>query len=1314
MASTPAYSWRDSLKTADKTPTMTSRFGESGITASKYGESASATARPASSLASRYGEAATTTSRFGEGASTTSRFGEAASTTSRFGEDRPSYLDKNSKATPAYSWRDSLKVEKAEDPKPSYSSSWRDSYKSDKSYTDAKDTSQQPAYSWRDSLKSDKNYDYSGSKAAEVPDDNRARTLERRASKKDSLPGYESAIQRTLDRSSNISDRIEQTLSKHNAGSLQEQPAWRTREQSTTRQDSLDRNRCKMLQDRGTSPEAEAGTTTRVGRDSEPYSVRLTKYVTPLRQDMAVQTEQFFLKDRSEKDTEAFDYFDHVKKTMQYINNNPVEKQKLEERIELFNTGEEKHVYKMAAMSGLLPNHSAANEIESPVPAPPTPVEARRPFRYSDTLSNSGSIVAPATNTNSEQNSLGTPSDKSTLNGYSHVNGNGTSDTVVTNGHGSNGTEYYSRKKTSGALSENPLKYLESLDLDSDKEEEETKVKETEDEPSAVVPATEESEEESEEEDEQCDEVVSAKLEIKVDPPLVQKEEEEKEEEPEQIAEKTNTFIGSAVDIDDLLSRTSHFFAYDGSPVDFENIAEEKGEAEEDTEDADSLKPRNSTALDDKPWWERFKDEQENKTEPLEEKKTEENIEDEGDNGEEEGDVAEEEYEEEGEDEGDGEEEGEWEYYTDEEEVQEDEEEDQFQSVKEEVADPEDKDENKEWIVECIKQIIPNTPTKPPKKTVVDSDDSEDQDYTNLEDMKAVENMYSENHGYRDWLKDVAGEISKNQILDHKESTDIPLEGETVAESKARSRARGIVDKLKEDGTSLKQVLFSLKDVFQSESNLVYEFVELGGLQRLVELGVDEGEAQLQNFVLRALGQLMLYVDGMKGVMENISAIELLYKLISSENRLVVKTAIKLLLVFIDYNESNYLILLQAVRNVATNNEDIPWKYLISLMLEEETFDPELCTFALTLVNKTLYEIDDQNTFYEQTDFMEDLGIEKITEMTSDDSIPNTLLEEIQLYNVALKQEDGEQVTEEDISALYQDSSLRLRTSLRTKSNTFKPRKSLRYKISQVKGAEVDLQGDIEEVGFNDLKRILAKNGLPSSPSGDSLNQLSEGLTGFLLKAKDAFLAKINKGETGSPVPPDSPQPDEREGELQWKQIQDQSTRPLIICDLDFTDLKYEEEEQQETQKSGGIPVPPPLPPPAPPAAPPPPGAIPNAPLPPPALPMVPKDKQLNPITNFRKTKKTIKLFWRELRQRPDTIPTVWDELHPISVDHKVLEYLFESRAKESFIKESTKVQTGPMREIVVLDHKRSNFINIGMTKLPPPRYIYINIPFMI
>merc|ERR1719481_540415 len=271
----------------------------------------------------------------------------------------------------------------------------------------------------------------------------------------------------------------------------------------------------------------------------------------------------------------------------------------------------------------------------------------------------------------------------------------------------------------------------------------------------------------------------------------------------------------------------------------------------------------------------------------------------------------------------------------------------------------------------------------------------------------------------------------------------------TEEQKKTRSKAAKIVDKLKTtEGAELKKVLFSLKTFFQEDKSLVNEFHKAGGLSQLVALG-KEDEAQLQNFILRALGQIMLYVDGMQGVMENCKAIELLYKLISSSNKLVVKTAIKLLLVFIEYNESNYLILLEAVKNVAAEEENTPWHNLIKIMTDNDVLDVELCTYALTLVNKTLYEIDDQGTFYDQTDFMEDLGIDKVTKMTDSEELPSSLLEEIQLYNVALKQEDGEQVTEDDISALYQDASLRLRTSLRTKAPTRSvyPRKSLRHKI---------------------------------------------------------------------------------------------------------------------------------------------------------------------------------------------------------------------------------------------------------------------------
>merc|ERR1719295_1846951 len=85
--------------------------------------------------------------------------------------------------------------------------------------------------------------------------------------------------------------------------------------------------------------------------------------------------------------------------------------------------------------------------------------------------------------------------------------------------------------------------------------------------------------------------------------------------------------------------------------------------------------------------------------------------------------------------------------------------------------------------------------------------------------------------------------------------------------------------------------------------------------------------------------------------------------------------------------------------------------------------------------------------------------------------------------------------------------------------------------------------------------------------------------------------------------------------------------------------------------------------------------------------------------------KKTIKLFWRDMRESREK--TVWDDMQPVVIDHKVLEFLFESRGREAMAKEAGKAITlAPMKEIVVLDNKRSNFINIGMTEFPPPRII--------
>ncbi|UYV67291.1 FHOD1 [Cordylochernes scorpioides] len=103
--------------------------------------------------------------------------------------------------------------------------------------------------------------------------------------------------------------------------------------------------------------------------------------------------------------------------------------------------------------------------------------------------------------------------------------------------------------------------------------------------------------------------------------------------------------------------------------------------------------------------------------------------------------------------------------------------------------------------------------------------------------------------------------------------------------------------------------------LFQDDKDLVHEFVQNDGLTCLVNVG-SEADQNYQNYILRALGQLMLYVDGMNGVMAHAETVQWLYSLIASKFRLVVKTSLKLLLVFVEYTESNCLLLNAAVRAV--------------------------------------------------------------------------------------------------------------------------------------------------------------------------------------------------------------------------------------------------------------------------------------------------------------------------------------------------------------------------------------------------------------
>ncbi len=257
---------------------------------------------------------------------------------------------------------------------------------------------------------------------------------------------------------------------------------------------------------------------------------------------------------------------------------------------------------------------------------------------------------------------------------------------------------------------------------------------------------------------------------------------------------------------------------------------------------------------------------------------------------------------------------------------------------------------------------------------------------------------------------------------------------------------------------------------------------------------------------------------------------------------------------------------------------------------------------------------------------------------------------------------------------------------------------------------------------IRDLAAVLDRNGLPTSRSGVRLNEMAVA-SDFLEKARAAFMAKLAKGEIPDPTP--EPEEDEEqqaeeepvnEGEARWEEVLSNFDRPLLICDLDFSDLHEEGDddtaaaEKTEVAKQGSIPAPPPPPPPMAPAAPPPP----PAPLMPPPMPRPEMGDDGRPKLVAKKHKKTLKLFWKELRDTPMAAAaasadakSVWDDLDKVSLDMDMIEYLFEYRGKDATgtAKESKQMMS-VTREIIVLDHKRSNAINIGMTKLPPPRII--------
>ncbi|ODM91371.1 FH1/FH2 domain-containing protein 3 [Orchesella cincta] len=225
-----------------------------------------------------------------------------------------------------------------------------------------------------------------------------------------------------------------------------------------------------------------------------------------------------------------------------------------------------------------------------------------------------------------------------------------------------------------------------------------------------------------------------------------------------------------------------------------------------------------------------------------------------------------------------------------------------------------------------------------------------------------------------------------------------------------------------------------------------------------------------------------------------------------------------------------------------------------------------------------------------------------------------------------------------------------------------------------------------------DLTQKLANQSLLTSPVDENKSLLRSGeLSGVVSKAKEGLAKSKSRvdlkpptGESGTKgVQMETKKSD---NDFHWDFLVMNLHRSLEICDLDFTDLKTSDDEDIMAPNPAvmlNCHIPPPLPPmfssgnPPPP----PPGRF-GAP-PPPAVNGFENSVYGSSVNNrqsptdldgdntLRKTKKTVKLFWKEVRDDPITaskvekVGSLWTELQPVTLDTQRLEHLFESRAKD-------------------------------------------------
>ncbi|XP_023374688.1 FH1/FH2 domain-containing protein 1 [Otolemur garnettii] len=422
-------------------------------------------------------------------------------------------------------------------------------------------------------------------------------------------------------------------------------------------------------------------------------------------------------------------------------------------------------------------------------------------------------------------------------------------------------------------------------------------------------------------------------------------------------------------------------------------------------------------------------------------------------------------------------------------------------------------------------------------------------------------------------------------------------------------RVSAILEKLYgSSGPELRRSLFSLKQIFQEDKDLVPEFVHSEGLSCLIRVGA-AADHNYQSYILRALGQLMLFVDGMLGVV--------------------------------------------------AHSETVQWLPTGSA----SPIGPTSSTGSALLTGPVCSPVGPTSGLSTSVNLFPTISVAS----SADSSCERSIYKARFLENVAAAETERQ-------AALAQG-----------RAET----------LAEAMSDEADGHPDTHELWGSPDTAPAPKT--PQSPVPRVLLRAQRSLE---LEPKEPLTPPSPKAEPILVLPSRVPR--------------------LCIGDLDFSDLGEDEDQDmlnmEPVEAGQGIPPPPPpLPllsggPPPPPPPPLPPIKGPFPPPPPLAAPLPPSAPDGPVIPTKRKT---VKLFWRELKlaggrggsgSHFGPCPTLWASLESVSVDTARLEHLFESRAKD--VLPSKKAGEGRRTMTTVLDPKRSNAINIGLTTLPPVHVI--------